>query len=183
MSTPAIKLTRAKYGPLTVCGTISDQQEITTISCQNWVNVIVFTNCFEIIFIKQFRFGSNSYTIEFPGGIVDTNDPLTSAKQELLEETGYESDTWFEVAHYSPNPALFDNRCVTYACTNAAMRPNYCRLEASSIEVLALKSHQMEIVRSELYSNALMATPILVARSKLVEPALSDLLESFFPVP
>src|SRR5436853_7748480 len=65
------------------------------LECPDWVNVIAFTDDGHLITVKQYRYGISDWTYEFPGGIVDRDDPITCAKAELLEESGYAAESWF----------------------------------------------------------------------------------------
>lgn len=58
------------------------------------VAIFAVTKNREVILEKAFRVPLNSYTIEFPAGLMDIKgEPAEAAiKRELLEETGY----WFE---------------------------------------------------------------------------------------
>lgn len=53
----------------------------------------------DVILIKNFRVPLESYVIETPAGLMDRDgeDPLEVAKRELLEETGYVGNDFFEV--------------------------------------------------------------------------------------
>lgn len=75
-----------------------------------WINVIPLTTENEIILVEQYRYGTQEPTLEIPGGMVDAGEnPLLGAKRELLEETGYESDTWKSLGKVSANPAIMTN--------------------------------------------------------------------------
>ena len=79
----------------------------------DWVLVVPVTTTGEIVMVRQFRFGSSDLSLEVPGGVADPgeNDPVTTARRELVEETGYTGgDAWL-VGSVFPNPALQRNRC------------------------------------------------------------------------
>ena len=97
-----------------------NEHEFYVIESEDWVNVVAVTDKEEIVLIKQYRHGIMDLTIEIPGGMVESGeDPLESAKRELLEETGYESDRWIMIGTVNPNPAIMNNRCYSYLALDA----------------------------------------------------------------
>ena len=75
-----------------------------------WINVIAVTPEEEILLVEQYRYGIEEPTLEIPGGMVDVGEePLGSAKRELLEETGYRSNNWSSLGRVSSNPAIMTN--------------------------------------------------------------------------
>lgn len=75
-----------------------------------WINVVALTSDGEIILVEQYRFGIEEPTLEIPGGMVDDGEqPLEAARRELLEETGYRSDSWTKLGRASANPAIMNN--------------------------------------------------------------------------
>jgi ADP-ribose pyrophosphatase len=88
---------------------------VYTLDCSNWVNVVPITASGKIVLIEQHRFGTNSFTLEVPGGAVNLgeNDVTLAAIRELEEETGLTSQRLLALAGYSPNAAILSNK-VTY---------------------------------------------------------------------
>lgn len=81
------------------------------IDSQSWVNIIPITTDLKVIMVKQYRFGSDTLSLEVPGGLVEPGeDPATAAKRELLEETGFEGKV-IKIGEASPNPALHPFKC------------------------------------------------------------------------
>lgn len=82
------------------------------IQAPDWINVIALTDESpqNIILVEQFRAGICKPTLEIPGGMIDRGEaPLEAAKRELLEETGFESETWTSLGTVSSNPAILTN--------------------------------------------------------------------------
>lgn len=74
------------------------------------VGIIALTKDDKIILVKEFRPGPNKYYIDIPGGTTEGNeDPISCAKRELLEETGYVGKSFkilgkYFLDSYSVNP-------------------------------------------------------------------------------
>ena len=81
------------------------------IGATDWVNIIPITPEGQVVMVRQFRHGSQSLTLETPGGMVDPGEaPAVAAARELREETGYEASSVVSLGGVNPNPALFGNR-------------------------------------------------------------------------
>jgi ADP-ribose pyrophosphatase len=95
-------------------------QSFSVLRCPDWVNVIAITNGGQYVLVQQHRFGTQAGSIEFPGGIVDDGStPISSAMEELREETGYESDEWHSLGSYQVNPGLQNNLVHSFICKGA----------------------------------------------------------------
>ena len=56
----------------------------------DWINILPITKSGKVVFVEQYRPGTDSITLELPGGMTDKNEqPIESAKRELVEETGF----------------------------------------------------------------------------------------------
>ena len=56
----------------------------------------------QVYYAKQEQPGKPPFTSLFGGRAEEGEDPLESAKRELLEETGFISDDWKQIRHYAP---------------------------------------------------------------------------------
>jgi len=75
-----------------------------------WINVLPITPENKIVLVEQYRYGIEEPTLEIPGGMVDKGEePQQAAKRELVEETGYKSDSWESLGKVSANPAIMNN--------------------------------------------------------------------------
>lgn len=74
----------------------------------DWANVIALTPDKKVVLVKQYRRGTDQYTLEIPGGCIEKGEqPIESAIRELREETGYGSQkppTFLGTA--AANPAM-----------------------------------------------------------------------------
>ena len=80
-----------------------------------WVNVIAITEDGRFVMERQYRHGLERIDYEICAGTCEKGeDPLTSAKRELLEETGYAGGEWSLYGISAPNPAAMTNLNYTY---------------------------------------------------------------------
>jgi ADP-ribose pyrophosphatase len=60
-----------------------------------------------ILLERQYRHAAAQYLYEVPAGSLDPDeDPLTGAKRELLEETGYKAKHWSKLVRYYASPGF-----------------------------------------------------------------------------
>jgi 8-oxo-dGTP pyrophosphatase MutT (NUDIX family) len=95
----------------------------------DWVNVVPVTPEGELILVVQYRHGTDSSTVEIPGGTVDQGEePAAAAARELEEETGHRCEALHLIGTSEPNPAFLSNTCWTYlavGCTpSGTMAPD-----------------------------------------------------------
>mgnify|MGYP000044121712 FL=1 len=84
------------------------------LECNDWVNVIAFTEGGKVVMIRQYRFGTQQVELEIPGGVIEEGEtPEEAAVRELEEETGYNGGEISCLGSVSPNPAFHTNRCHT----------------------------------------------------------------------
>lgn len=78
----------------------------------DWVLALPLTSEGKIVLVNQFRFGTEAFSWEPPGGVVDAEDTdyVVAAVREMVEETGYTGRDAREIGWCHPNPALQINR-------------------------------------------------------------------------
>ena len=65
--------------------------------------------------VGQYRFALSKYSWEIPeGGGRFSDDPLDSAKRELLEETGLKADKWTEIQRMHLSNSVTDELSIIY---------------------------------------------------------------------
>lgn len=87
------------------------------------------TRAGEVLLIEQYRPGTNSVTLEVPGGIVDPEDKSSehAGFRELLEETGYRAEKMIYLGRSYANPSIQGNYCDIYLASNIELvqEPNF----------------------------------------------------------
>lgn len=88
------------------------ERDFVVIDAPDWVNVIALTSALQLVLVRQFRFGIDDFSLEIPGGVMERGeDPLTAARRELREETGFTGDPARILGRVHPNPAIMNNVC------------------------------------------------------------------------
>lgn len=87
------------------------EQDFIVINAPDWVNVVALTPDGQLVLVRQFRYGSNEFSLEIPGGVIDAGeDPVAAGQRELREEAGYVGRARL-LGSVHPNPAMQSNRC------------------------------------------------------------------------
>ena len=68
----------------------------------DFVNIVAVTPEGEFLCFRQTKYAGEGVSLSVVGGYIDEGEaPLTAAKRELLEETGYEADDWTALGCYA----------------------------------------------------------------------------------
>lgn len=78
----------------------------------DWVNVLAITPEDQIVLVRQFRYGTQEFSLEPPGGVIEKGEnPIVAGLRELEEETGFSSNEGSLIGSARPNAAIFSNQC------------------------------------------------------------------------
>jgi 8-oxo-dGTP pyrophosphatase MutT (NUDIX family) len=85
-------------------------KEFVVIESNDWVVAVAVTPDDRIVLVRQYRFGSDTLSLELPGGIIDGDEsPVAAAQRELAEETGFVGTSARVLGRAHPNPAIQSN--------------------------------------------------------------------------
>jgi 8-oxo-dGTP pyrophosphatase MutT (NUDIX family) len=68
--------------------------------------------------VRQHRYPLDQFTIEFPAGGSDGQDPLVAAKRELEEEMELETDEWIQIGKILKGSGIADSVGYAYLAKN-----------------------------------------------------------------
>jgi 8-oxo-dGTP pyrophosphatase MutT (NUDIX family) len=86
------------------------ERDFVVIDAPDWVNVLALTPDHRLVLVNQFRFGTNDFSLEIPGGVLERGeDPVAGGLRELREETGYSGGNARVLGRVHPNPAIQNN--------------------------------------------------------------------------
>lgn len=140
----------------------------------DWVNVIGVTKDQEAIFIEQYRPGCESMIFEVPGGMVDDGeDPDSTARRELEEETGYTCGRLIRVGWSYPNPAQQGNKLYHYVALDCGREGETDFDEHESVATRLVPLREIaELVHNGTITHSLAITAIYYAERYLKDEGL-----------
>jgi ADP-ribose pyrophosphatase len=79
------------------------------------VMMLAFVDEETILLERQYRYPHREHFIELPAGKLEPNEePLATAKRELVEECGFEAREWWHIATLTPSIGYSDERIELY---------------------------------------------------------------------
>lgn len=122
----------------------------------DYINVVAITPKGEFICFRQTKYAVEGTSLAVVGGYIEPGEaPLTAAKRELLEETGYQAESWQSLGSY----AVDGNRGAGVAHFFLAQGAEcIAEIDADDLEVqtlvllsraeleLALKNHEFKVL-------------------------------------
>ncbi len=135
----------------------------------HWVHMVVINKAGQVMITEQYRHAAGKVMYEIPCGTVDASDknPLSAAKRELLEETGYDGN--FVLAGItSPNPANHSNTIYTFLVTHATKRITIKRDEKEILNCSFLEIKQiLKLIDKGMFQQALHISSLFLGMRKL----------------
>lgn len=124
--------------------------------------VLAITPDEKVILVKQYRYATGKYLVEIPAGKHDSNDdPLVTAKRELIEETGYTSDDYTYLTAIHPTPGYSDEVITIYRAKNCYQSP--LKLRGDDDEFIEVLLYDKAKVRSIMTAGLLSDSKTLIA--------------------
>ncbi len=118
--------------------------------------------------VTQYRYAQKCVTLEFPAGKKEVGeDPLTTAKREIVEETGYEGTDWFYLGKMFPTPA-YDSEVIDlyYAKKGAFMGQHLDEDENLNVSRYSLREIEDMITDGKIPDAKTMGMALLIRTNK-----------------
>ena len=143
------------------------EAQFSVIDSSPWVHTIApcvdkhGQECF--VMVRQYRHGSESIVLEFPGGVIaNSEEPQQAGARELLEESGYSAERYSIIGVTNPNPAMMTNKLYTLLAHNVMLRgqPDPDANERLATELVPCHA-VLDLHRQDFCEHALMLCSLL----------------------
>lgn len=145
---------------------IPDFYKVTIKDC---AAIVAITRDNHIILKKEYRYCYDEELIEVPAGVLeDGEDPLETAKRELLEETGYQSNRWTYLGKTVESSAKLTNYMYIYLAEDCKKVSSQKLDYGEDIEVIEVSLNEAieMIMNNEIICNSSIGAILKVARLK-----------------
>ncbi len=138
----------------------------------DWVNAVALTKDNKVIMVRQYRHALGQTILEIPGGCVDKTDASfeQAVARELLEETGYEFESFEFLGNTSANPSTNNNLMHMFLARGGVLVKEQQLDEAEDIEVHLFSIDEVkQLIRDNKLMQSMHVTTLLYALEKLGE--------------
>jgi len=118
--------------------------EYSVVSTCKSIAVVARDHADKILLIKLYRYPTQNYSWEVIKGRTDGEEPLSAAKRELVEETGYQAEEWIETGFVHPLNGVFSESTYSFIATNLIQTGKNEQEEEGITEVKAFGLDEIE---------------------------------------
>jgi ADP-ribose pyrophosphatase len=128
----------------------------------DWVNTIAITEEGQFVFVRQYRYALGNTVNEICAGVCEEGeDPMDSAKRELLEETGFGGGEWQHWMDISANASTHTNLTHCFLARGVKRIDGQHLDGGEDIEVRLFSREQVyAMLRNNEIWQSLMAAPL-----------------------
>jgi ADP-ribose pyrophosphatase len=134
------------------------------IRLSDFVVVFAETEAREVICLRQYRHGPRRESLELVAGLIEPGEePLPTARRELLEESGYASEDWRLLGTHTVSASQGIATVHVFGARGAIKLQEPCSgdLEASVLELLTREQLITAIRNAEIVTGAHLAALLL----------------------
>ncbi len=113
------------------------------------VLIIPFLTKKSIILLRQFRPVINTYIYELPAGTLEKGErPLTCARREIIEETGYAAKKFINLGHIFPVPGYSTEKITMYKAEQLFEHSGTCEADEVITTSIITKAGMSKLFRT-----------------------------------
>lgn len=141
---PDLKLFRARWDQM-LNPRNEKSQNMIILQSKDAVNVVAISPQRTMVFVRQYRFGIEDFTLELPGGLLNHDEAVKPAAiRELREETGFVSENWEELGKIASNPVFMDSYIYHYLAENAQAKFDLEPDEGEDLEIVEIPIEEVK---------------------------------------
>lgn len=129
----------------------------------DWVNIIAIDKEGRMVLVRQYRHGLQRTSFELVAGVLEQGEePMTAAKRELLEETGYAGGEWHKLMQVSANTSTMTNLTHCFVAIGVEKVSTQHLDATEDLEVYTFTQEEVrQMIRQGEFMQALMLAPLL----------------------
>jgi len=119
------------------------------------VIVVATTSDGQVMLIDEYKYAANSHMLVLPAGHVETDeDPIETAKRELLEETGYTGEEYTYIGRLYESPVQDLHKVFVVKVNNVVKKinPQYEPTEDITTHPISLETLKDHIISGKIVS-------------------------------
>jgi ADP-ribose pyrophosphatase len=129
----------------------------------DYAAIVAITEEDRVLVVRQYRPAVESYTLELPAGLVDAGeDPETTARRELLEETGYQAGAMELLGPMFPDTGRLANRIWNFVATGVRRVEGTAPEAGMEVMEYSLPELRRALVEGQ-FNHSLHVAPLLIA--------------------
>src|SRR5258708_5317207 len=87
------------------------EQDFVVINAPDWVNVVALTPEHRLVLVRQFRYGTDDFSLEIPGGVIDPGEgPIAAGGGGRRGGTGHAGSAGRPLGRAGPKRTMAGNR-------------------------------------------------------------------------
>ncbi len=152
---PNLKLFRSRFDFMK--NPRNDQTEkMVILDSEDSANVVALTTDGKIPFVRQYRFGIKDFTVELPGGLIESGEDQTlGVRRELREETGFTASNWQYLGKVPSNPVFMNSYIHHWVATEAEQTQSLQLDDGEDMELILMP---VEDVRKQFWKGYFLHT-------------------------
>jgi ADP-ribose pyrophosphatase len=120
---------------------------------------------------RQYKHGIGKVSLTLPGGVIEPGEePLTAAKRELLEETGYEADDWRPMGAYVSDASYGCGKVHLFSAGHARRIAQPKSGDLEDMEIVLMDSSALA---AAVWNGEILAVSAVAAVAWALNPAIS----------
>jgi 8-oxo-dGDP phosphatase len=121
-----------------------------------------------VYLVRMHKYPINDYSVEFPGGGLDSEEPLTAAKRELWEEAGLKAKDWKYLGNTHPADGVMCEDNHVFLATGLAQTDYDEQLEEGIVETLRVPfSEAFAMIRDGVITDQQTIAALMLAAIEL----------------